>query len=102
MLKLSIMESIGVTGINGSGTSGSGGYIRTIEWDMMNKYKFFPLSLLSSFSVRCALYPFTVIKTRIQIQRHSEIYKGTFDAFYKIFKYEGNCLYNLDASLKVI
>ncbi|KAK3868094.1 hypothetical protein Pcinc_026485 [Petrolisthes cinctipes] len=75
--------------MNGSGTGDSGGYIRTIEWDMMNKYKFFPLSMLSSFSVRCALYPFTVIKTRIQIQRHSEIYKGTFDAFSKIFKYEG-------------
>ncbi|KAK7068640.1 hypothetical protein SK128_020808 [Halocaridina rubra] len=67
----------------------NGAYIRTIEWDMMNKYKFYPLSMLSSFSVRCFLYPFTVIKTRIQIQRHSEVYKGTFDAFYKIFKYEG-------------
>lgn len=64
-------------------------HIRTIEWNMMDKYKFFPLSVLSSFSVRCLLYPFTVIKTRIQIQRHSEVYKGTFDAFYKIFKYEG-------------
>ena len=68
---------------------GNGAYIRTIEWDMMNKQKFFPLSMLSSFSVRCMLYPFTLIKTRIQIQKHSEVYKGTFDAFQKILKHEG-------------
>ena len=64
-------------------------YIRTIEWNMMDKYKFFPLSMLSSFSVRCCLYPFTVIKTRLQIQKHSENYSGTIDAFRKIFKNEG-------------
>ncbi|XP_071522967.1 solute carrier family 25 member 44 [Panulirus ornatus] len=78
------MESLSVPNIDGTGQ-----YIQTIEWDMMNKYKFFPLSMLSSFSVRCLLYPFTVIKTRIQIQRHSEIYRGTFDAFQKIVRYEG-------------
>ncbi|XP_050693512.1 solute carrier family 25 member 44-like isoform X1 [Eriocheir sinensis] len=78
------MESLGVPNMDSSG-----GYIRTIEWDMMNKHKFFPLSMLSSFSVRCMLYPFTLIKTRIQIQRQSEVYKGTFDAFQKIVKTEG-------------
>lgn len=78
-----IMESVNMANVN------NGAYIRTIEWDMMNKYKFYPLSMLSSFSVRCFLYPFTVIKTRIQIQRHAETYKGTLDAFQKIFKYEG-------------
>lgn len=78
------MESLGVQNIDSNGA-----YIRTIEWDMMNKHKFFPLSMLSSFSVRCMLYPFTLIKTRIQIQRHSEVYKGTFDAFQKILKHEG-------------
>ncbi|XP_045611268.1 solute carrier family 25 member 44-like [Procambarus clarkii] len=84
LLSQRTMESLGVPNIDGSGQ-----YIQTIEWDMMNKQKFFPLSMLSSFSVRCMLYPFTVIKTRIQIQRHNEVYKGTFDAFQKIFKYEG-------------
>ncbi|XP_076029036.1 solute carrier family 25 member 44-like [Oratosquilla oratoria] len=78
------MQTLDISHMDGNGT-----YIRTIEWDMMNKYKFFPLSMLSSFSVRCCLYPFTVIKTRIQIQKHSEAYRGTFDAFRKIFKYEG-------------
>ncbi|XP_037774185.1 solute carrier family 25 member 44-like [Penaeus monodon] len=72
-----------------STSSSTSSSIRTIEWDMMDKWKFFPLSVLSSFSVRCLLYPFTVVKTRIQIQRHSEVYRGTFDAFRKISQFEG-------------
>jgi solute carrier family 25 protein 44 len=51
-------------------------FIRTIEWDLMDKSKFFPLSMLSTFSVRCVLYPLTVIKTRLQVQRHDQMYKG--------------------------
>ncbi|XP_030746431.1 solute carrier family 25 member 44 isoform X1 [Sitophilus oryzae] len=65
------------------------GYIKTIEWHMMDKTKFFPLSMLSSFSVRCALYPLTLIKTRLQIQKHNDMYTGMFDAYGKIYKYEG-------------
>ncbi|XP_031782497.1 solute carrier family 25 member 44 [Nasonia vitripennis] len=64
-------------------------FIRTIEWDMMDKTKFFPLSMLSSFSVRCCLYPLTVIKTRLQIQRRSHMYTGMIDAYRKIYKLEG-------------
>lgn len=64
-------------------------FIRTIEWDMMDKTKFFPLSMLSSFTVRCALYPLTLIKTRLQIQKHNDMYSGMFDAYGKIYKYEG-------------
>lgn len=51
-------------------------FIKTIEWDMMDKTKFFPLSMLSSFSVRCALYPLTLIKTRLQVQKHNDMYTG--------------------------
>lgn len=51
-------------------------FIRNIEWEMMDKSKFFPLSMLSSFSVRCALYPLTLIKTRLQIQKHTDMYSG--------------------------
>lgn len=64
-------------------------YIRTIEWQMMDKAKFFPLSMLSSFTVRCALYPLTLIKTRLQIQKHNNLYTGMFDAYGKIYRYEG-------------
>lgn len=71
-------------------TSGiEGSYIRTIEWDMMNKTKFFPLSMLSSFSVRCCLFPLTVIKTQLQVQHKSDIYKGMIDCAMKIYRSEG-------------
>nr|CAH7728920.1 unnamed protein product [Callosobruchus chinensis] len=56
---------------------------------MMDKSKFFPLSMLSSFTVRCALYPLTLIKTRLQIQKHNDLYTGMFDAYGKIYRYEG-------------
>ncbi|XP_004530709.1 solute carrier family 25 member 44 [Ceratitis capitata] len=64
-------------------------YIRTIEWDMMNKTKFFPLSMLSSFSVRCCLFPLTVIKTQLQVQYKSDVYKGMIDCAIKIYRSEG-------------
>lgn len=60
-------------------------HISTIEWDMMDKTKFLPLSMLSSFCVRCTLYPLTLIKTRLQIQRHGELYKGNIDKKKKIY-----------------
>lgn len=56
-------------------------FIKNIEWEMMDKSKFFPLSMLSSFSVRCALYPLTLIKTRLQIQKHTDVYSGTSHVF---------------------
>ncbi|KAG5674114.1 hypothetical protein PVAND_004099 [Polypedilum vanderplanki] len=64
-------------------------FLKTIEWEMMNKKKFFPLSMLSSFSVRCALFPLTVIKTQLQVQFKNDVYKGMFDCGTKIYKAEG-------------
>lgn len=85
-------------------------FIRTIEWycrsivttlmavfilngfhcrEMLDKKKFFPLSIVSSFTVRTTLYPLTLVKTRLQIQKGTEVYRGTWDAFQKIVKYEG-------------
>lgn len=67
----------------------SGQFIRTIEWDMMDKQKFFPLSMLSSFATRSCFYPLTLIKTQLQVQFKSDVYTGMFDAGTKIFKAEG-------------
>jgi len=39
--------------------------------------------------IRGMLYPFTLIKTRIQIQEQKEMYKGTYDALRKIYAAEG-------------
>merc|ERR1719188_913983 len=63
--------------------------IKTVEWHMMDKQKFYPLSMLSSFSIRCFIYPLTLVRTRLQVQQQSAVYNGTFDAFRKILKSEG-------------
>lgn len=64
-------------------------FLKTIEWDMMDKAKFFPLSMLSSFSVRCCLFPLTVIKTQLQVQFKNDIYTGMLDCGSKIYRNEG-------------
>ena len=63
--------------------------IQVIELKMMDKRKYYPLTVLSGFSIRCLLYPFTLIKTRLQVQKGRSIYNGTFDAFRKILQAEG-------------
>jgi len=63
--------------------------IQVIELHMMHPERYIPLTLLSGFTIRSLLYPFSVIKTRLQIQRQKHAYRGTFDALYKIAKYEG-------------
>ena len=42
--------------------------LTVIEWEMLDKKKFFPLSMMSSFTVRCFLYPLTLIRTRLQVK----------------------------------
>lgn len=46
----------------------------TIEWDMMNKTRFFGLSVVHSISLRFFLYPLTVIKTRLQVMNIVSIF----------------------------
>lgn len=45
--------------------------------------------MLSSFSVRCALFPLTVVKTQLQVQHKNDVYKGMVDCGIKIYKAEG-------------
>lgn len=63
--------------------------IQVIEWNMMDKWKFYPLSMLSSFSIRCLLYPFTLVKTKMQIQQRNSVYSGMWDCIRKIVDSEG-------------
>ena len=63
--------------------------IQVIELKMMDKRKYYPLTLVSGLTIRSMLYPFMLIKTRLQIQRSKTVYKGTFDALLKIGKTEG-------------
>ena len=63
--------------------------IRIIEWDDMDKKKFFGFGAMLSFAVRTSVYPSHLIKTRLQMQHQNSLYNGTWDAFKKIIKYEG-------------
>ncbi|BFZ14082.1 hypothetical protein BsWGS_17121 [Bradybaena similaris] len=63
--------------------------IQVIELKMMDKRKYFPLTLASGLTIRSFLYPFMLIKTRLQIQKGHTVYRGTFDAFMKIAVHEG-------------
>lgn len=47
------------------------------------------MSVLNMFAVRSVLYPLTLVRTRLQVQTSSEMYKGTFHAFRTITRYEG-------------
>lgn len=62
--------------------------VLTIEWQMMDKSRFVALSMVNSFSLRCLIYPLTVVKTRLQVQSAYN-YTGTSDALMKIIKFEG-------------
>lgn len=60
-----------------------------IDWPMLDKSRFVPLSLLSTFVVRSLLYPFTLVRTRLQVQIQSSIYNGTWHALSTTIRYEG-------------
>lgn len=60
-----------------------------IEWQDLDKAKFLTLGPLLSVGVRGAVYPFSLIKTRLFMQDKRSIYNGTWDAFKKILRYEG-------------
>lgn len=59
----------------------------------MDKSRFLSLSVLNSVALRTVLYPLTVIKTRLQVQKgKNPVYTGTLDAFVKIIRNEGRKL----------
>ena len=63
--------------------------ITVVELHMMDKRMYFPLTALSGLTIRSILYPFTLVKTRLQLQRKLSVYTSLFDAFRKIVASEG-------------
>ena len=63
--------------------------IYDIKWSMIDKKKYFPLTVANMLAVRTLLYPLSLIRTRLQAQTSHSLYSGTFNALTTIVKYEG-------------
>ncbi|XP_043084329.1 solute carrier family 25 member 44a isoform X2 [Puntigrus tetrazona] len=63
--------------------------IQIIEWEDLDKRKFYSLGVFMTMTTRATVYPFTLIRTRLQVQKGKSLYNGTFDAFWKILQAEG-------------
>jgi len=63
--------------------------IKIIEWDDLNKKKFYMNSLALATSIRTCIYPLNLVKTRLQAEENANKYKGVRDAFRKIVRQEG-------------
>lgn len=65
------------------------GAIQIIEWEDLDKRKFYSLGVFMTLTTRVTVYPASVIRTRLQVQKGKSLYSGTFDAFCKILRTEG-------------
>ncbi|XP_049580272.1 solute carrier family 25 member 44a [Syngnathus scovelli] len=65
------------------------GAIQIIEWEDLDKRKFYSLGVLMTLSTRATVYPASLVRTRLQVQKGKALYSGTVDAFCKILRTEG-------------
>lgn len=62
--------------------------IKIIEWNDLNKHKFYMNGIAFFGTLRFMVYPINLVKTRLQAQ-HNQAYKGLRDAFKQILHKEG-------------
>ncbi|XP_038157252.1 solute carrier family 25 member 44a [Cyprinodon tularosa] len=65
------------------------GSLKIIEWEDLDKRKFYSLGVFMTLTTRATVYPASLIRTRLQVQKGKALYSGTFDAFCKILRTEG-------------
>ncbi|KAG5270653.1 hypothetical protein AALO_G00195050 [Alosa alosa] len=63
--------------------------IQIIEWEDLDKRKFYSFGVFMTMTIRATVYPATLIRTRLQVQKGKSLYNGTLDAFVKILRAEG-------------
>ncbi|XP_051558181.1 solute carrier family 25 member 44-like [Myxocyprinus asiaticus] len=63
--------------------------IQIIEWEDLDKRKFYSFGVFMTMAIRATVYPATLIRTRLQVQKGKSLYTGTYDAFRKILGAEG-------------
>ena len=56
---------------------------------MIDKRKYYPLTVANMFAIRSLLYPLTLVRTRLQAQTTDSLYKGTCHALRTISRLEG-------------
>ncbi|KAJ3596489.1 hypothetical protein NHX12_002896 [Muraenolepis orangiensis] len=65
------------------------GGIQIIEWEDLDKRKFYSLGVFMTMTTRLTVYPASLIRTLLQVQKGKALYSGTLDAFCKILHTEG-------------
>uniref|UniRef100_A0A8B9JEG9 Solute carrier family 25 member 44b n=1 Tax=Astyanax mexicanus TaxID=7994 RepID=A0A8B9JEG9_ASTMX len=63
--------------------------IQIIEWEDLDKRKFYSFGVFMTMTIRATVYPAMLIRTRLQVQKGKSLYSGTYDAFRKILRAEG-------------
>ncbi|XP_017313789.1 solute carrier family 25 member 44b isoform X1 [Ictalurus punctatus] len=63
--------------------------IQIIEWEDLDKRKFYSFGVFMTMTIRATVYPAMLIRTRLQVQKGKSLYIGTYDAFRKILRAEG-------------
>ena len=63
--------------------------ISDIQWSMIDKNIYFPLTTANMVTIRTILYPLTLVRTRLQVQTRGSLYTGTLNALQTVIKYEG-------------
>lgn len=60
-----------------------------IEWEHLDKRKYFFFGPTLNLATNALLYPAKLIRVRLQAQQGNSVYNGTLDAFRKITSREG-------------
>ncbi|KAK3510192.1 hypothetical protein QTP70_026782 [Hemibagrus guttatus] len=63
--------------------------IQIIEWEDLDKRKFYSFGVFMTMTIRATVYPAMLIRTRLQVQKGKSLYSSTYDAFRKILRAEG-------------
>ena len=57
---------------------------RQIVWDDLDKKKYYFWGCTVFLGIRVCVYPTNLVKTRLQVQKGTDVYRGSFDAFLKV------------------
>jgi hypothetical protein len=63
--------------------------VTDIQWNMLDKKRFFTSTTFSMVLIRTLLYPLTLVRTRLQVQARGSLYTGTYNAIKTVIQYEG-------------